>query len=551
MLARMWQQARIVATVARDPTLARIELAYLGFNMAEVATWIAILVYGYNLGGAGFTALIAFIQLIPAGFVAPFAAYAADRFRRDRVLLAGYVWQAASFGGTAVALYADAPVALTIAVATVAACSVTITRPVQAAILPSITHSPGDLTAANAVAGLVENIGVFIGPLLGGILLTRSEPGDVFAAFALVSFAAAALVARLPARVEHVPATHAVETWRDILGESFGGFGAVRRERRVLLLVIILTATMVVIGALDLLVVATAIDLLGLGEAWAAYLYAAFGLGGVIGAVAVVVLVGRRRMTPALAAGGSLSGLPISAIGVVPTPLTASALVAVSGIGFSIVAVAGRTLLQRVAPEALLARIFGVLEGLTMFALAVGAVLGGALIAAFGIGSALVVIGLLVPAVIALAWRRLGAIDHDARPIDPEALDLLRRLPIFAPLSALSMERILSELTWLEVAAGDAVIREGDTGDRFYVLAEGRAAVSVRGETISERNPGDYFGEIALLRDVPRTATVAALTPLRLIAIERERFLEAVTGHPQSRASAEAVADERMAVGHR
>lgn len=547
----MWQQARIVATVARDPTLGRIALAYLGFNMAEYATWVAILVYGYSLGGASVAALVALVQLIPAGLVAPFAAYAADRFRRDRVLLAGYLWQAAAFGTTAVALYADAPVPLTIAVATVAACSVTITRPVQAAILPSITHAPGDLTAANAVSGLAENVGMFSGPLIGGILLVRSEPGDVFGAFALVSLIGAALVARLPARVEHNPTGGRGGTWRHILGESFGGFGAVRRERRVLLLVTVLASTMVVLGALDLLFVATAIELLKLGESWAGFLYAAFGLGGVIGAAAAVALVGRRRMTPALAAGGGLYGLPISAIGVVPAPLTAIVLLMLSGIGFSGASVAGRTLLQRVTPERLLARVFGVLEGLTMFALATGSVITGALIAAFGTGTALVVIGLLVPAVIVLAWVRIGAIDRDARPIDPEALALLRHLPIFAPLSALSMERILAELTWLEVLAGEVVIREGDPGDRFYVLADGQVAVSVRGEKVSERNPGDYFGEIALIRNVPRTATVTALTPLRLIAIDGERFVEAVTGHPQSRASAEAAAAERMAVGHR
>jgi MFS family permease len=547
----MWQQARIVATVARDASLGRIELAYLAFNMAEYATWVAILVYGYSLGGASVAALVALIQLIPAGLVAPFAASAADRFRRDRVLLAGYLWQAGSFGATALALYADAPVALTIAVATVAACSVTITRPVQAAILPSITHTPADLTAANAVSGLAENVGMFSGPLIGGFLLIRSQPGDVFAAFALICLVAAALVARLPVRVEHIPTGPRGGTRRQILGESFGGFSAVRREPRTLLLVVILTAAMIVIGALDLLYVATAIDLLHLGEAWAGFLYAAFGLGGVIGSVAAVALIGRRRMTPALAAGGGLYGLPIAAIGVVPAPLAASALFAASGLGFSIVTVAGRTLLQRVAPEALLARVFGVVEGLTMFALALGTLFTGALIAAFGIAWAVVVIGLLVPAVIALAWVRLAAIDRHARAVDPEALTLLRGLPIFAVCSALPMDRILSELEWLDLPAGATVIREGDPGDRFYVLAEGRVRVSVRGKTLSERHAGDYFGEIALLRDVPRTATITALTPVRLIAIERERFLEAVTRHPQSKASVEAVAAERMAVGHR
>ncbi|MEO5705016.1 MAG: MFS transporter [Candidatus Limnocylindrales bacterium] len=546
----MLQQARIVATVARDSTLARIELAFLGFNMAEYATWIAILVYGYGEGGSGFAALIAVAQLVPAGLVAPLIAGLADRFRRDRVLFAGYLWQAGSFGATAAALYLDAPIALTIVAAAVAATSVTITRPVQAVILPSISHSPAHLTAANAVSGLAENSGIFLGPLLAGLLLARSEPGDVFAVFAVVSLVNAVLVSRLPPSYPPGRVDDRTRTWRDGLAETFGGFGALRREPRALLLVTILTAVMIVFGALDLLFVAVAIDLLGLGESWAGYLNAAFGLGGVAGAVATVALVGRRRMTPAIAGGGALYGLPISMIAVAPSPVIASGLLAGAGVGFSIVNVAGRTLLQRVAPEALLGRVFGVLEGLSMFALAVGAVLAGTLIAAFEVSGALFVVGCFVPIAVALAWRGLAAIDRDARPVDVEALELLRRLPIFAPLSALAIDRILIDLVRLEVPAGEVVIREGDAADRFYVIVEGRVEISVAGTAVSSQEAGDHFGEIALLRSVPRTATVTALTPLRLIAIGRELFLEAVTGHPLSQINADSVADERMAAAH-
>jgi hypothetical protein len=207
---------------------------------------------------------------------------------------------------------------------------------------------------------------------------------------------------------------------------------------------------------------------------------------------------------------------------------------------------AGRTLLQRIAPEAVLARIFGVLEGVAMFALALGSVGSGFLIERLGVSGALVVAGLLVPVVLAISWEQLRALDRHARAPDPEALLLLRRLPIFAPLAATSIERILSELTWLEVPNGAIVIREGDPGDRFYVLAEGRVAVSKDGVELGVEGPGDYFGEIALLRDVPRTATVTALEHLRMFAIDRDRFLEAVTGHSVSRQHADAVAAERL-----
>lgn len=542
----MREQLRVVLTVARDGTLARIQLAYLGFNMAEYATWVAILVYAYGLGGAGAAAIIAMVQLIPAGLVAPFAAYAGDRYRQDRVLVAGYLAQGVTLGATAVALVGGWPPVATIAVATVAAMTFTVTRPIMAVMLPSITHSPGDLTAANAVSGLVENIAKFIGPLASGVILAGADPGTVFAVFGVMSIGSALLAARLPASFEAKPAGGGADGGvRAILEGSFGGFGVLARERTVLLLVITVSLATVVVGALDILFVAAAIDLLQAGEEWAGYLNAAFGLGGVIGAFATVVLIGRRRMTPALAANGAVFGLPIAAVGVVPATLVAPVLFAASGAGYSVTSVAAQTLLQRSAPEAVLARVFGVVESLAMFALALGALAAGLVAEVIGVGWALVGAGLLVPVTLALSWFKLAALDRDAREPDAEALVLLRRLPIFAPLSALAIDRILAELTRLEVPAGAVLIQQGDVGDRFYVIAEGRVEVVREGFVVAERTVGDHFGEIALLRDVPRTATVTALTPLRVIAIERDRFLDAVAGHAQSRAHAEAVAAER------
>lgn len=538
----MREQIRVVLAVARDGTLARIEVAYLGFNMAEYATWIAILVYAYGLGGSGTAALVAMIQLVPSGIVAPFAAYAGDRYPRDRVLVAGYVWQGAALGATAVALLLEAPAAVIIAFATLAAVSFTVTRPVMAVILPSITHSPGDLTAANAVSGLVENVAKFLGPLVCGLLLAGANAGTVFAVFGALSFGSALLAARLPVKLERAEATESGGGVRAILSGSFDGFGVLARERSLLLLVAIISLATVVIGALDILFVAAAIDLLEAGEEWAGYLNAAFGLGGVVGAFATVLLVGRRRMTPSLGMNSTLFGVPIAAVGALPATATAPLLLAASGAGYSVFTVAGQTLLQRLAPEAVLARVFGVVESLGMFALAVGSLAAGALAAIFGVGWALAIAGILVPATLALCWFQLRVMDRDARPIDAEALGLLRALPIFAPLSALTIDRILADLVQIDVPAGHVLIRQGDPGDRFYVLAEGRVQIIRGGVVVAERGPGDHFGEIALLRDVPRTATVRALAPSRVIAIERVPFLAAVTGHSQSHAHAQAVA---------
>ena len=229
-------------------------------------------------------------------------------------------------------------------------------------------------------------------------------------------------------------------------------------------------------------------------------------------------------MTPALASSGTLLGVPIALVGVIPSTLAAPLLFLASGAGYSMSSVAGQTLLQRTAPEALLARVFGVLESLAMFALALGSIAAGAIAATIGPAPALVLAGLLVPFVLVVVWRMLARSTETRGRPDAEALALLRRLPIFAPLSALTIERILAELTRLEVPAGHVLIRQGDLGDRFYVIAEGRVEAVRDGVVVAERGPGDHFGEIALLRDVPRTATVTALTPLRIIAIERERL---------------------------
>jgi len=461
----MREQLRVVIAVARDAGLARIELAYLGFNMAEYATWMAILIYAYRLGGAGTAALVALVQLVPSGVVAPFASYAGDRFRRDRVLQAGYVLQATTLGATAVALYGHAPVPLTIAVATVACVSFTITRPVQAVILPSITHAPADLTAANAVSGLAENVAIFSGPLIAGsLLLVRSEPADVFTLFAAVTFASALLVSRLPGDIGMSTRTFATGAGA-FVSESLGGLRALVHERRVALLVFVLSATTVVVGALDILFVALAIDLLHLGAPGAGFLGASFGLGGIVGAFATVWLARRRRLTPSLAASGGVVGLPIAALGIAPSVVAAPFLFVASGAGNSITTMAGRTLLQRIAPEAVLGRVFGVLEGLSMFALAIGAVGSGLLVETLGVGGAFVVTGLLVPVVLVLTWTQLRMLDRDARAPDPEALRLLRHIPIFAPMAATSIERILAELTWLEFPRGHVVIREGDPGE--------------------------------------------------------------------------------------
>jgi MFS family permease len=411
--------------------------------------------------------------------------------------------------------------------------------------LPSVSRTAEDLSAANAVTGLAESVGLFVGPFMAGILLTRSGPGSVFAASAIVTGIGALLVARLPLDPDAVPVRGPIQA-SDVVRETFAGFRTLRHERRARLVILVMSASTAVVGALDVLLVAVAIDLLGKGQGWTGFLNSAFGVGAILGAMLTVALIGRPRLTPSIAGGAILFGVPLMSVGVFPAATTAPLLLAATGAGRSVAYVAGSTLLQRIAPDEVLARVFGILEGLAMFALAFGSIAAGVLAEAFGVRVALMVVGASVPVTILLVWVRLLAVDRDAKAPDAETLALLRRLPIFEPLAPPAIERIMHHLLRIQVPAGEVVIHEGDEGDRFYVVADGDVEITRDGAHLRHMHAGDYFGEIALLRDVPRTATVIATTPLTLLALDRDPFLEAVTGHPRSRERIAAVVDERM-----
>jgi hypothetical protein len=385
---------------------------------------------------------------------------------------------------------------------------------------------------------------MLVGPFLAGLVLAAAGPAAALAVFGGISGVSAAMFVGLDAAPTVVPPVTIAA--RDVLSETFRGFRVLRSESAVRLPIAILFATQIVVGALDVLLVAASIDLLGAGEGWAGYLSAAFGLGGIVGASVAVSFAGRRQLTPALATGSMVFGGPLVILGAMPVLLAAPVLVGLSGLGRSLAAVSGNTLLQRAAPPDAMARVFGVLESLTMLGLATGSVGAGVLVASAGIRIALVGVGAVVPLAVVLLWLPLRAVERAARAPKAELLALVRSLPIFSPLTAPAIERILASLDRIEMAVGETLIREGEPGDRCYILAEGDVDVLQAGARIAVRHGVDILGEIALLRNIPRTATVVAATPLVLYALDRATFLEAVTGHPQARMSAELVAARRL-----
>ncbi len=309
------------------------------------------------------------------------------------------------------------------------------------------------------------------------------------------------------------------------------------------LVVGLLSVRQLVIGAMDVLYVLLAMEVLGTGEPGAGVLNAAMGLGAIAGGALTFTLAGRRRLAPALAAGAIAVGFALVLLGGTSNATAAALLLAVTGIGFAVVDVTGLTMLQRVAQDRALARLLGGLEGMGMAALAVGSILVPVLVGLWSIQTAVVAIGLVFPAVIGVTWIRLRAIDARAR-VPVRELALLRRNPVLSPLPAPKLESVARQVHWLTFEAGEVIISEGERGDLYYVLASGAVRVTQAGRFLRDlATAGDGFGEIALLRGIPRTATATATEPVVVIALERADFLQAVTGHEQAHAASGRIVD--------
>jgi MFS family permease len=542
--AQLSESLAAVRSVFANHNLRRIELAFAGSAVGNYALSVAVAIFTFHHGGVTAVGIVMAVRQAAAATVAPFAASLADRYRRERVMLASDLGRLGSVGGIALLVVTGAPTVSVWALAVCASVFGAVFRPAEAALIPLVSRSPQELTAANVTSSTFDSVGVFAGPALGAFLIAFAGYATTFTVVAATFAWSALFVLRISSAVPERSAEADEETEHGGLRSLAAGFVTVGREPRLRLLIGLYDAQCFVAGALGVLVVATAIDLIGIGNAGVGILQSACGVGAVAGAGFAVTLIARSRLGGNLTAGLVLWGAPLIVIGVWPREWVAAVALAVLGIGNTLVDISAMTLVQRTTAPEVAGRVFGVLESSVVASLAVGALTAPALIGLVGTRGALLVVGAILPLLAVATRGRLAAIDDGAH-IPLEQIAALRSVPFLTVLPLQTIEYLASRLQRVELPAGTTLFSRGDPGDSFYVLEGGTLEIDLPDGVKVEQAPA-FVGEIALLRDVPRTATVRARDDVVLWALSGDDFLGAVGGHARSRGHADSIVFTRL-----
>ena len=523
------------------------DLALLGVARVAVsfATWsfaIALGVYGFEAHGAAGVGIVALVRFLPGALASPFAGMLIDRHPRRTILILSTVAMAAVLGGATLAAALDAPAGVVFvfpALFAVVACAY---GPAESALIPSLARTPQELSASNVTHSAMENGGFLLAALGTGLLLGLGTPALVFGLAAAIVVGALAVI--LPLAPDRRPSYDDEEDASGVIREVAIGLRELIGHPALRLSSLTLVVLLLFEGFADVLVVVMALELLHLGEGSVGFLNAAWGIGALAGGAALALLLDRGKLVVAIAGGSLVLGLATMLPGLWPQQSTAYLGWLGIGIGFTFVEVAAKTLMQRLGSDETLGRVIGSLEAGRLAAMALGSIGAILLVELLHPDGALIALGALMPVFVILCWTRLRAFEVGA-PVAEHSYQLLRGDSIFAPLPVATVERLSLDLVEHDAVAGEDVIVQGELGDRFFLIAEGEVEVFENGVFRRNEGPGESFGEIALLRDVPRTATVRATRPTRLLALGREQFLAAVTGHRRSSQAADTIAGAR------
>ncbi len=538
-----------LASVFRNPGLRRLQLAFAGSVVGDWAYAVGVAVYAYDQGGPTAVGVLGVVRYVLMALIGPFTATIADRLPRRWVMVGADVLRATLVLAGAAVVALDGPALAVYVLATVTSIVSTAFRPAQAALLPTLARNPGELTAANVASSTIESVGFFVGPALGGLLLVVADIPTLYVLNAATFVWSAVLVLGIRSIAPAAPEPESDDEGKEQPGfmhEAMAGFATILGDRSLRLLVGLYCAQTVVAGASLVFTVAIALDMLDLGDPGVGLLDSVLGVGGIVGGFVALTLAQRGKLASDFGLGVILWSAPLLLIAVWPTLTAAIVAMVMIGLANSIVDVSAYTILQRIVPNEVMARVFGSMESAIIGAMALGALLMPLFIASIGLRAGLAAIGAGVTIAVFFGWRGLRRIDGTV--LAPAALGLLRTVAIFQSLPEPIIERLARALIPDTAVAGDVVIREGDRGDRVYVIESGAVEVTKEGAHVAHLGPGDVFGEIALLRAVPRTATVTATSDAVFQTLERDVFLPAVTGHHDAHESAETGITTRLAM---
>ena len=549
--ARRSPRAEALDSIKRVLTnrgLRRIQLAFVGSLLGDWAYGTAVTVWAYGQGGATAVGLYVGLRFISAAVAGPFGAVIADHVPRKTFMMTTDAIRACLVAAAAISIGLDLAPGVVYVLAIAAAAVGAPFRSAQAGLVPQLVSRPDELTASNAVAANLENIVTFLGPALGASMLLLVDIQYVLWFNVATFLWSLAMVAgiRVPKREKVDVTSDEDENEPSFLGEMTAGFTVVARSADLRNVALLAASQGLIWGTLTVYLVVLAVRVLDVGASGVGYLDAVMGVSTVVGGVVVLSRITRGRLATDMSVGVLGWSLPLLLIAAYPSPVTVILALVVIGLMDPWVNVGLETIPQRVAPERVISRVYAVVEAALIGAMAVGAFVAPLVLSLLGLRGAFALFGVLVTAYV---LATLGAMRRlDGRLTEPEGLDLLRSISIFAPLDPTTLETLAHRLEVRTIAAGGEILRMGETSDCFFVIRSGRVEVSQGDRVLRTEGAGEFFGEIGLLRDVPRTASVTAVTATDLLVLDRADFLEAVAGASESRRVADLVVSNRLGV---
>ena len=536
--------------VFADPNLRRIQLAFFGSTLGDWAYATAVTVWAYSVGGATAVGVFQAVRFVAVAIAGPVGALVADKVSRKHWMMTTDAVRAVLVAAAAVTIGVGGPSAVVYVLAIVST-MVGVVLPVR----PGRPDAPAGLVAGRADRqqrrlreprtdrdvrrprdrGHPDRVRRRRGGLLAQCrqlrLVVRPGLGDPSAG---------------PPSDDGAAPDAEDEERPGFVREVTAGFAEIGRSRDLGVVALLAVCQGVIWGALTIFMLLLAVHVLETGPEGVGYLDSALAVGTVGGGLFMLARIGRGRLGRDMAVGVLGWSVPLVVVAIHPSLVVVLAAMVVIGFSDAAVNLGLDTIPQRVAPDRVLSRVFAAVESSLIAAMAIGAFAAPIAVHLVGYRWAMAGLGTAVVLVVAASWTQVRRMD--ARLVEPDHLATLRSIELFAPMPAPALEALARRLERVSYDAGEAILVEGEASDRFFLIRTGSVEVTQAGRLLRAEGPGEFFGEIGLLRDVPRTATVTALEPTELLALERADFLAAVTGTSESASLAEDVVAHRLAV---